>query len=391
MNIIKYKLIIVAGARPNFMKIAPLLHALENNELIEPILVHTGQHYDEKMSDLFFRQLNIPAPKINLEVGSASHAVQTARIMEAFEKVCLDVGPDMVLVVGDVNSTLACTLVASKLGITTCHYEAGLRSRDRSMPEEINRLATDAITDLFFTTSFDADENLMNEGIPQNKIHMVGNLMIDSLVANLDKIQDVQLVFPQINRAENLTIGQQVQSGNYGLMTFHRPANVDNPESLSVLVDIWLKIAEKIPLIFPIHPRTFKQLGSFGLAEKIEACPQLYLIEPLGYLEFIALVRNSKFVLTDSGGVQEETTFLKIPCLTVRNSTERPITVLEGSNKLIKPESALIEIEEILEGTFKESSIPVFWEGHAATRIVRILEEIAASRRQALRFLSINN
>ncbi|MDP4240596.1 MAG: UDP-N-acetylglucosamine 2-epimerase (non-hydrolyzing), partial [Bacteroidota bacterium] len=339
-----YKLILVAGARPNFMKIAPLMHALKGHPFIKPILVHTGQHYDVKMSGQFFEELNIPAPDMNLEVGSASHAVQTARIMEGFEKVCLQEQPDLVLVVGDVNSTAACTLVASKLGIKTIHYEAGLRSNDRTMPEEINRLVTDAISDVFITTSVDADENLLHEGIPAEKIHMLGNLMIDSLVEQLPKARNSELLFRLLNREKTIQLGKDFKEGKYGVLTFHRPGNVDEKESLATLVNLWGKISEQIPLVFPVHPRTYKNIVQFGLLPVIDNYPRLYFIEPLGYLQFIHLVSCSGFALTDSGGIQEETTFMNIPCLTVRPNTERPVTVWEGSNKLIKTDDILSEV-----------------------------------------------
>jgi len=370
----KIKIILVAGARPNFMKIAPLMDELNRNNNFNPVLVHTGQHYDEKMSDLFFKQLGIPEPDINLEVGSASHAVQTARIMERFEKVCVDEKPDAVLVVGDVNSTAACVLVASKLQIKTIHYEAGLRSNDRTMPEEINRLVTDAICDIFFTTSVDADENLMNEGKKQDKIFMVGNLMIDSLVNNLKKARELGVEIVGQN-GKRYIFGQDVRPGQYGMMTFHRPSNVDKKEDLENLLDVWGAISEKIPLIFPIHPRTLKNLNRFGLNEKTESFPNLILCEPIGYLEFLRLVSESKFVLTDSGGIQEETTYLNIPCLTIRPNTERPVTVWEGSNKLIMTQEAEDEIDLILKGKGKKGKAPKFWDGKSAGRIIQILQQ----------------
>ena len=374
------KLILVAGARPNFMKIAPLMHALKGNKNIKPVLVHTGQHYDLKMSGQFFDELNIPAPDINLEVGSASHAVQTARIMEGFEKVCIEQNPDFVMVVGDVNSTAACTLVAAKIdGITTIHYEAGLRSRDRSMPEEINRLVTDAISDIFLTTSVDSDENLINEGVAKEKIFMVGNLMIDSLVANLEKAENSKMEFRLLNREEIIEPLMWKRAGKkgYGAMTFHRPNNVDNPQSLKELVEIWGKISEKIPLVFPVHPRTYKNIQNFGLQNLINKYKNLYFIEPLGYLEFINLVKNSEFALTDSGGIQEETTYMNLPCLTVRPTTERPVTVWEGSNKLIKINEIAKEIDLILDGKGKRGHTPKFWDGKTAERIVKILENLS--------------
>jgi UDP-N-acetylglucosamine 2-epimerase (non-hydrolysing) len=372
----EYRLILVAGARPNFMKIAPLMHALQDHKSIKPYLVHTGQHYDEKMSDLFFHQLNIPEPDINLEVGSASHAVQTALIMERFEKVCLDVKPHMVIVVGDVNSTAACTLVAAKLQILTAHYEAGLRSRDRSMPEEINRLVTDAISDYFFTTSVDADENLINEGIPTQKIFMVGNLMIDSLLHNLKKAESEDRAVKILDGSTMIQVGETVPSGAYGIMTFHRPSNVDEPETLAKLVSGWGNISRDVPLIFPIHPRTVKNLKKFGLYDILKSYNNIYLTEPVGYLEFIYLIRHSAFALTDSGGIQEETTAMNIPCLTIRPSTERPVTIWEGSNKLITVDDIEKEVRLILNGKGKTGNIPKYWDGKTAGRIVRNLEKI---------------
>ena len=367
------KLFLIAGARPNFMKIAPLMHALEGNKNIEVLLIHTGQHYDLSMSGQFFKELNIPSPHINLEVGSASQAIQTARIMERFEAVCLQEKPDAVMVVGDVNSTAACTLVAAKLGITTMHYEAGLRSRDRSMPEEINRLITDAISDYFFTTSRDADDNLIQEGQPKEKIFMVGNLMIDSLVANLGKATKTELCFTSLNRTQQIVFGQQFQQKQYGVMTFHRPNNVDEKESLAQLIDIWGKVSQVIPLIFPVHPRTYKNIQTFGLQDKNNAFPHLYFIAPLGYLQFINLVQHAAFVLTVSGGIQEETTYLNIPCLTVRPTTERPITIWEGSNKLIKVKDIVSEVDLILQGKGKKGNIPQYWDGKTAERILNII------------------
>lgn len=370
----KFKLILVAGARPNFMKIAPLMHTLKDNELIQPILVHTGQHYDEKMSNLFFKQLEIPVPDINLEVGSASHAVQTARIMESFEKVCINLRPNMILVVGDVNSTAACTLVASKLGIQTAHYEAGLRSFDRSMPEEINRLVTDAICDYYFTTSEDADENLKREGIDGSKVFMVGNLMIDTLIRNLPKIDSAGFLLDVINKPQQIKMGIDFMAKNYGVMTFHRPSNVDSKANLSALTEIIVNLSDRIPLIFPIHPRTYKNLEQFELLDKINAAKNLFLTTSLGYFEFVSLVSSASFVLTDSGGLQEETTYLNIPCLTIRSNTERPITITEGSNKLISIHQIEEEITAILAGEGKTGKVPKFWDGNTAERIVNVLE-----------------
>lgn len=370
------KVFLVAGARPNFMKIAPLMHALKSHDFLRPYLVHTGQHYDEKMSDLFFRQLNIPEPDINLEVGSASHAVQTARIMERYEEIVMREKPDMSIVVGDVNSTAACTMVTAKLGITGIHYEAGLRSGDRDMPEEINRLVTDSISDIFFTTSVDADENLIKEGIPADKIFMVGNLMIDSLVKNLEKSESMALDLQPIDGNARFDFRKRFQPGTYAAMTFHRPSNVDSQESLSALVDQWLSIASHIPLVFPIHPRTLINVKAFGLLQKLHSSPNIFLTEPVGYLEFIGLVKDSTFVLTDSGGIQEESTYLNIPCLTVRPNTERPVTIWEGSNQLIKTHEIGEKVNDILQGNGKHGRQPKYWDGHTAQRIVNILETL---------------
>ena len=376
----KYKIILVAGARPNFMKIAPLMHALENHPTLEAILVHTGQHYDEKMSHSFFEQLNIPKPHINLEVGSGSHAVQTARIMENFEQVCFSEMPDMVLVVGDVNSTAACSLVASKLHIKVCHYEAGLRSRDRDMPEEINRLVTDAITDLFITTSADASDNLISEGTPSDNIHMLGNLMIDSLVSHLEAASTQKLILQDISGTP-LDLSWKSETMPYAVMTFHRPSNVDVKSTLNVLVEEWLKIAKLMPIIFPIHPRTFGRLEKFQLLEKLTSSPNIYLAGPLAYLDFLKLVSESALVITDSGGIQEETTYLKIPCLTVRPSTERPITIWEGSNQLTIAEEIYTKSKQVAQISKADYNIPRFWDGQAATRIVEMLETFVKNQK----------
>ena len=357
------KIILVAGARPNFMKIAPLMHAIENQKTIEPILIHTGQHYDEQMSELFFKQLEIPEPHVNLEVGSASHAVQTARIMERFEKVCLEIGPAMVMVVGDVNSTIACTLVASKLGIVTAHYEAGLRSGDRSMPEEINRIVTDSICDYFFTTSKDANENLIKEGKQTDNIFLVGNLMIDTLMRLLKKATIEGLRNSEIEGLDD----------KYALVTLHRPSNVDHSEMLLSIMKELQKLAHHMPVIFPVHPRTRLRISDIGY--RISEKQQLYLIDPIGYLEFLSLQKNATVVITDSGGIQEETTVLGIPCLTMRENTERPITVWEGTNKLVGVNDIEYEVEEILKGNGKKGKVPDLWDGKAAERIVSILIE----------------
>ena len=373
----KYKIILVAGARPNFMKIAPLMHVLKDHATIEAVLVHTGQHYDEKMSHSFFEQLNIPKPDMNLEVGSASHAIQTARIMEKFEAVCLSEQPDMILVVGDVNSTAACSLVASKLHIKVCHYEAGLRSRDRHMPEEINRLVTDAITDLYITTSNDASENLVAEGVDAAKIHMLGNLMIDSLVNHLHLSSIHKSELSDLSGAP-LDLSWKTESSPYAVMTFHRPSNVDDDKTLLMLVNEWIKVSDQLPIIFPIHPRTQSMLEKFGHFEKLLSSPNIFLTGPLGYLDFLKLVSESSLVITDSGGIQEETTFLKIPCLTVRPSTERPVTIWEGSNQLATVGEIAHMTKQVMGKGKSGYNIPKYWEGKAASRILKLLETFAS-------------
>ena len=371
----KHKIFLVAGARPNFMKIAPLMKELEKYDHFNPMIIHTGQHYDDNMSDLFFRQLDIPKPDVNLEVGSNSHAKQTAQIMERFEQYCMKEEPDLVIVVGDVNSTAACTLVASKLHIKTAHYEAGLRSRDRAMPEEINRLVTDAIVDLYFTTSENASKNLQEEGVDQENIFMVGNLMIDTLASNLDKT-DGEFIEIETLAGEKVVYGKDFYKDNYSVMTFHRPSNVDDKSSLTKLVNIWEKISKHLPLIFPAHPRTIKKAEKFGLLERIKNIDNLILSEPIGYLEFINLLKNSRLVLTDSGGIQEETTYMNVPCLTVRTNTERPITIQEGTNKLISIDEMEYEVNQILEGNSKTGQNPKFWDGNTAERLCEILYDL---------------
>jgi UDP-N-acetylglucosamine 2-epimerase (non-hydrolysing) len=345
------------------MKIAPLYHALKKETWAKPFIVHTGQHYDIDMSDAFFRDLGIPEPDINLEVGSGSHAEQTARVMMAFEPVCVREKPDWIIVVGDVNSTMACALVASKLGIKVAHVEAGLRSFDRSMPEEINRIVTDSIADLLFTPSEDGDENLIREGVPKERIRRVGNIMIDTLAVNLEK-------------ARQRRPGDQfeVKEENYVFVTLHRPSNVDNKHSLSIIIDRLVKLAEKIPVIFAMHPRTKKNLQQFGLDRAINGSG-LIISSPLGYHDTIGLLDKARFVLTDSGGLQEETTFLGIPCLTLRPNTERPITIINGTNQLTSLDSLEKDIANLLNGKGKKGVIPELWDGHTAERIIEILKE----------------
>ncbi len=376
----KYKIINVVGARPNFMKIAPIMEAMLKEPAFEPLLVHTGQHYDEEMSQLFFKQLGIPKPAIDLEVGSASHAQQTAEIMRRFEPVLLEHKPQLVLVVGDVNSTIACTLVAAKLHIKVAHVEAGLRSFDRGMPEEINRLLTDAISDYLFTTEESAHQNLEREGIPEHKIHFVGNVMIDTLMKNCRQASTSQIL-PQLG----LDNGQ-----DYAVLTLHRPSNVDLRDTLERVLTAIHEVAQRLPVIFPIHPRTKKQIRQFGLEHMLSAlatnpppaacAPGIYCINPLGYLDFLRLTSKSKLALTDSGGLQEETTVLGIPCITLRENTERPVTVSCGTNVIVGTDAEKIISESLkaLEGRAKKGQVPEKWDGLAADRIVQVLKQIAA-------------
>ena len=360
------KIISVVGTRPNFIKIAPLMEAFRASPGVEPMLVHTGQHYDERMSDLFFHQLGIPEPDVNLNVGSASHAVQTAEILKAFEPVVLDNRPDVVLVVGDVNSTLACGLVAVKLGVKLVHVEAGLRSFDRSMPEEINRLLTDSISDLLFCTEQSGVDNLRNEGVPDEKVFMVGNVMIDTLLRNLPKAD-----------ASTILADLGVREGQYAVLTLHRPGNVDDPDVLAGLLDAAEVVQRDMPIIFPIHPRTRKNLADSPLGARVEAMTPLRLIGPAGYLDFLKLMSSARLMMTDSGGIQEETTILKVPCLTLRENTERPVTADIGSNQIVgtDPEKILAGYRSIMDGSEPEPQTPPLWDGHAAERIAGILTE----------------
>lgn len=362
------KLLLVAGARPNFMKIAPVIHAVRTHNAscngsgrkVDVRLVHTGQHYDEKMSGVFFQELGIPAPDYDLEVGSGSHAVQTANIMLAFEPVCLTEKPDWVVVVGDVNSTVACTLVASKLGIAVAHIEAGLRSFDRGMPEELNRMVTDALADMLLTPSADGDENLRREGVAEDKIRQVGNVMIDSLVAQLDSADLTDTL-------ERLGL----EKGRFVYVTLHRPSNVDSKESLEVIVRELAALSSDWQIVFPIHPRTRGKMAEFGLS--FADCPKVQLLEPLGYLDSVNLTRHARFLLTDSGGLQEESTYFRTPCLTLRPNTERPITIKVGSNRLTKVESLRADIADLLAKPDRLGSTPPLWDGSAADRIVNEL------------------
>ena len=360
---------LIAAARPNFMKIAPLYHALARETWCRPVIVHTGQHYDANMSDAFFRDLRLPSPHFHLEVGSGSHAEQTGGVMIAYEKVAIRERPDWIVVVGDVNSTAACAMVGTKLWIPVIHLEAGLRSGDRRMPEEINRLVTDAICDVLWTPSPDADEHLAREGIPGSKIDRVGNIMIDSFEMMRSAIE-----------ADGTRDAMGLVSGGYAVVTLHRPSNVDHRDSLESLVGQLVAVSGDLPLVFAVHPRTRKKLEEFGLLEKLAGgAAQISLTEPLGYIQFMNLVRSARAVITDSGGVQEESTYLGIPCLTLRENTERPITVSEGSNRLVKPEALFAQVQEVLGGRWPTGRRPELWDGKAASRCVVALQRRAGT------------
>lgn len=355
------KIVSVVGARPNFIKVAPVMQAMAKRLDIKQVLIHTGQHYDDNMSELFFKELGLLKPDVNLGVGSGSQAWQTAQIMIRFEEVALKEKPDMVLVYGDVNSTVAAALVCSKLLIPVGHVESGLRSFDRTMPEEINRLLTDQIAELLFTPSKDGDENLLREGVPKEKIHLVGNVMIDTLIRLLPKAQGEEL------KAE------LVGNRNYALVTLHRPSNADEPEMLSNVMATLEEISHDLPVIFPVHPRTKKKISEFGF--HIAKNGRLNLIDPLGYLDFLGLQKRAMVVITDSGGIQEETTFLGIPCLTVRYNTERPITAEMGTNVIVGQDMKRLkkEVYNVLDGNAKKGKVPPLWDGKASERIADII------------------
>jgi UDP-N-acetylglucosamine 2-epimerase (non-hydrolysing) len=377
-------LIHVVGARPNFIKVAPVMAAVTRLGSLRQVLVHTGQHYDDRMSDVFFRELGMPAPDVNLDTGSGSHAVQTGQVMMRLESLFSDSRPDLVLVYGDVNSTLAASLVCAKMQIPLGHVEAGLRSFDRSMPEEVNRIVTDRLADLLFTPSADADNNLLREGVSSGRIHFVGNVMIDTLIALLPKARRPDL--PGL-------------SSSYCLVTLHRPSNVDDPAALKGLMAALSSLGRDLPVLFPVHPRTRARLNELQIRRPASVTRDpsaggrktddgrrttddgLRLLDPLGYLEFLGLEREATMVITDSGGVQEETTYLGVPCLTVRENTERPVTCELGTNTLVgrSPDRLLAEARSILAGTRKTGRIPPLWDGHAGERIADIVERRTSS------------
>lgn len=356
---------LIAAARPNFMKVAPLYHVLRRAEWCHPVLVHTGQHYDADMSNDILRDLGLPEPDIHLSVGGGTHAVQTAGVMVAYEKECAAERPDWVIVVGDVNSTLACAITAAKLCIPVAHLEAGLRSGDRTMPEEINRVVTDAICDLLWTPSPDADENLRREGVAAARIVRVGNIMIDSYEMLRERIARGSAA-----AALGLTLK------GYAVVTLHRPSNVDDRDRLAVLMGRLAEISRMLPVAFPVHPRTRQRLAAFGLEPAPAKTPDLRLLSPVSYLRFMSLVRDARFVITDSGGIQEETTYLDIPCLTLRENTERPITVTSGTNRLVRAENLVTAAAEVLEGRWQHARGIEFWDGHTADRVAASLERV---------------
>lgn len=364
----KLKLLIVAAARPNFMKVAPLIRRIRtagangssNGHAVDYLLVHTGQHYDAKMSEIFFDELGIPAPDINLGAGSGSHATQTASVMTRFEPACERERPDWIVVVGDVNSTMACTLVGAKMGIPVAHVEAGLRSFDRRMPEEINRIVTDSLADLLLTPSADADENLRREGVTERKIKLVGNIMIDALVSNLTQ-----------SRASQLPGKLGLKEKEFVYVTLHRPSNVDERQALTAIVDELKILAGRLPVVFPMHPRTRKMCSEFGI--RLDSVAGLQVLEPIGYHDSLCLTERARLVLTDSGGLQEESTYFRTPCLTLRPNTERPITISVGSNKLTSLEHLGNDLETVFRQPSELGRVPPLWDGRASERILNCL------------------
>jgi UDP-N-acetylglucosamine 2-epimerase (non-hydrolysing) len=356
---------LIAAARPNFMKIAPLYHALKKESWATPKIIHTGQHYDPNMSDAFFQDLDLPLPDEHLEVGSGSHAEQTGRVMISYEKLIMNQKPDLIVVVGDVNSTMAASIAAVKQGFSVAHLESGLRSFDDSMPEEINRIVTDRICHYLWTPSVDADKNLLDEGIPHSRIQCVGNIMIDAFEMTRSKIK-------KANTVEKLNFSGK----SFGLVTLHRPSNVDEFFKLQRIVKVLVNISTKLPLIFPVHPRTKKQLKKFKLYDILYNEANIFLHEPMAYIPFMNLVSNAQFVITDSGGIQEETTYMGIPCLTLRNNTERPITITQGTNRLCNIENLESFVHESLNKKGHQSKIPDLWDGKTAYRLVKLIHSI---------------
>lgn len=357
---------LIAAARPNFMKVAPLYHALKAAKWANPVLVHTGQHYDHNMSDAILQDLGIARPDFHLGVGSGSHAEQTGGVMIAYEKLCLEHRPDWIVVVGDVNSTAACAQVGTKLWIPVVHLEAGLRSGDRTMPEEINRLVTDAIADVLWTPSADANENLLAEGVDEGKIDLIGNIMIDSFEMLRDKIE-----------ASNARDELGLSAGEYALVTLHRPSNVDALETLAPIIAELIKVSNDMPVVFVAHPRTIKGLEKFGLKDQLSTATNFTLLAPLPYVQFMNVVTGARVVITDSGGLQEETTYLGIPCLTMRENTERPITVTMGTNKLVDATTLAANLRKVLAGDWPQGECPPLWDGGTAQRAVEFLRQRA--------------
>jgi len=358
---------LIAAARPNFMKIAPLYHSLKCEAWADPKIIHTGQHYDRNMSDAFFQDLELPSPDIHLEVGSGSHAEQTGQVMIAYEKLLIDQPPDLVIVVGDVNSTLAASLASAKLGICVSHLEAGLRSFDRSMPEEINRIVTDQICNYLWTPSTDADANLLAEGIPKERFECVGNIMIDALELTRPKIE-----------ASDMTNKMGLTNQSFAITTLHRPSNVDRFDSLNKIVNRLIEISKQLPIVFPIHPRTKKQLEKFNLMPLLEKQQDIMLNAPLPYISFMNLVFNADMIITDSGGIQEETTYLGIPCLTLRPNTERPITIEQGTNQLCTIDNIEVAIAQAMTIKRQTAQKPDLWDGKTAHRVVQSIDQILA-------------
>lgn len=359
----KLEVHLIAAARPNFMKIAPLYHALAATDWCDPKIIHTGQHYDFNMSDVFFRDLGLPAPAFSLGVGSGSHAEQTAGVMVAYEQLCNERKPHWIIVVGDVNSTMACALVGTKLWIPVVHLEAGLRSGDRRMPEEINRLVTDAIADVLWTPSADADENLEREGVSADKIDLIGNIMIDSFELMRDRIEE-----------SNCRAERGLLDTDYALLTLHRPSNVDHLQKLSSIISALESVAEDISLVLVAHPRTMKNLEKFNLMGRLSKIDGVELITPLPYIDFMNILTGARLAITDSGGLQEETTYLGIPCLTMRDNTERPVTVTQGTNRLVTAADLPEQVKKALSGDWSKGQCPPLWDGSTAKRAVQSLK-----------------